>query len=132
MANIRVYDLAKQLGLENKALMKILADNGIEKKPTSSITEEEADIARKAFNGLDGQGIKKSENDKAGKKFDNKSENKEADKKAVNKQADKKKESVNTDKNTSKEASNTDKKNAAKDNNDGKKEIGRASCRERV
>ena len=108
MANIRVYDLAKQLGLENKALMKILADNGIEKKPTSSITEEEADIARKAFNGLDGQGIKKSENDKA-------------DKKAVNKQADKKKESVNTDKNTSKEASNTDKKNAAKDNNDGKK-----------
>ena len=29
MANIRVYDLAKQLGLENKALMKILADNGI-------------------------------------------------------------------------------------------------------
>ena len=47
MANIRVYDLAKQLGLENKALMKILADNGIEKKPTSSITEEEADIARK-------------------------------------------------------------------------------------
>lgn len=31
MANIRVYDLAKQLGLENKALMKILADNGIEK-----------------------------------------------------------------------------------------------------
>ena len=121
MANIRVYDLAKQLGLENKALMKILADNGIEKKPTSSITEEEADIARKAFNGLDGQGIKKSENDKADKKFDNKSENKEADKKAVNKQADKKKESVNTDKNTSKEASNTDKKNAAKDNNDGKK-----------
>ena len=121
MANIRVYDLAKQLGLENKALMKILADNGIEKKPTSSITEEEADIARKAFNGLDGQGIKKSENDKADKKFDNKSENKEADKKAVNKQADKKKESVNTDKNTSKEASNTDKKNVAKDNNDGKK-----------
>ena len=121
MANIRVYDLAKQLGLENKALMKILADNGIEKKPTSSITEEEADIARKAFNGLDGQGIKKSENDKADKKFDNKSENKEADKKAVNKQADKKKESVNTDKNTSKEASNTDKKIAAKDNNDGKK-----------
>ncbi|MBD8942163.1 MAG: translation initiation factor IF-2, partial [Clostridiales bacterium] len=121
MANIRVYDLAKQLGLENKALMKILADNGIEKKPTSSITEEEADIARKAFNGLDGQGIKKTENDKADKKFDNKSENKEADKKAVNKQADKKKESVNTDKNTSKEASNTDKKNAAKDNNDGKK-----------
>ena len=121
MANIRVYDLAKQLGLENKALMKILADNGIEKKPTSSITEEEADIARKAFNGLDGQGIKKSENDKADKKFDNKSENDKADKKAVNKQADKKKESVNTDKNTSKEASNTDKKNAAKDNNDGKK-----------
>ena len=121
MANIRVYDLAKQLGLENKALMKILADNGIEKKPTSSITEEEADIARKAFNGLDGQGIKKSENDKADKKFDNKSENKEADKKAVNKQADKKKESVNTDKNTSKETSNADKKNAAKDNNDGKK-----------
>ena len=70
---------------------------------------------------MDGQGIKKSENDKADKKFDNKSENKEADKKAVNKQADKKKESVNTDKNTSKEASNTDKKNAAKDNNDGKK-----------
>ena len=32
MANIRVYDLAKQLGLENKALMKILADNGIEEK----------------------------------------------------------------------------------------------------
>ena len=121
MANIRVYDLAKQLGLENKALMKILADNGIEKKPTSSITEEEADIARKAFNGLDGQGIKKSENDKADKKFDNKSENKEADKKAVNKQTDKKKESVNTDKNTSKETSNADKKNAAKDNNDGKK-----------
>ena len=121
MANIRVYDLAKQLGLENKALMKILADNGIEKKPTSSITEEEADIARKAFNGLDGQGIKKSENDKADKKFDNKSENDKADKKAVNKQADKKKESVNTDKNTSKEASNTDKKNPAKDNNDGKK-----------
>ena len=121
MANIRVYDLAKQLGLENKALMKILADNGIEKKPTSSITEEEADIARKAFNGLDGQGIKKSENNKADKKFDNKSENKEADKKAVNKQADKKKESVNTDKNTSKETSNADKKNAAKDNNDGKK-----------
>ena len=121
MANIRVYDLAKQLGLENKALMKILADNGIEKKPTSSITEEEADIARKAFNGLDGQGIKKSENDKADKKFDNKSENDKADKKAVNKQADKKKESVNTDKNTSKEASNTDKKNATKDNNDGKK-----------
>ena len=121
MANIRVYDLAKQLGLENKALMKILADNGIEKKPTSSITEEEADIARKAFNGLDGQGIKKSENDKSDKKFDNKSENKEADKKAVNKQTDKKKESVNTDKNTSKEASNTDKKIAAKDNNDGKK-----------
>ncbi|MDD6292659.1 MAG: translation initiation factor IF-2 [Eubacteriales bacterium] len=121
MANIRVYDLAKQLGLENKALMKILADNGIEKKPTSSITEEEADIARKAINGLNGQSVGKSENVKADKKTDNKSENKKSDKKSVNEQSDKKKEVVNSDKKTSKEASNTDKKNTTKDNNDGKK-----------
>ncbi len=124
MANIRVYDLAKQLGLENKALMKILADNGIEKKPTSSITEEEADIARKAVSALNSQSGEKSENVKPDKKTDNKSENKETDKKSVNEQADKKKEvkeAVNTDKNVSKGASDTDKKNAPKDNNDGKK-----------
>ena len=122
MANIRVYELAKQLGLDNKVLKQILADNGIEvKSHTSSITEEEADRARKAVSALNGKGGEKSENVKADKKPDNKSENKEADKKSVNKQADKKKESVNNEKNVSKEASNTDKKNAAKDNNDGKK-----------
>ncbi len=125
MANIRVYELAKQLGLDNKVLKQILADNGIEvKSHTSSITEEEADRARKAVSALNGKGGEKSGNVKADKKPDNKAENKETDKKSVNEQADKKKEvkeAVNNEKNVSKEASNTDKKNAAKDNNDGKK-----------
>ena len=125
MANIRVYELAKQLGLDNKVLKQILADNGIEvKSHTSSITEEEADRARKAVSALNGKGGEKSGNVKADKKPDNKVENKETDKKSVNEQADKKKEvkeAVNDEKNVSKEASNTDKKNASKDNNDGKK-----------
>ncbi len=122
MANIRVYELAKQLGLDNKVLKQILADNGIEvKSHTSSITEEEADRARKAVSALNGKGGEKSGNVKADKKPDNKAENKETNKKSVNEQADKKKEAVNNEKNVSKEASNTDKKNAAKDNNDGKK-----------
>lgn len=82
MANIRVYELAKQLGLDNKVLKQILADNGIEvKSHTSSITEEEADRARKAVSALNGKGGEKSGNVKADKKPDNKAENKETNKK---------------------------------------------------
>ena len=55
MADIRVYELAKQLGVDNKAVKKVLSDNGIEvKSHMSSVTESEVQIVKKALGvGLD-------------------------------------------------------------------------------
>ena len=51
MADIRVYELAKQLGLDNKELKKILVDNGIEvKSHMSSVSEKDVEIVKKALN----------------------------------------------------------------------------------
>ena len=50
MANLRVYELAKQYGVDNKVVKKILTDNGVEvKSHMSSITEADAEIVKKAL-----------------------------------------------------------------------------------
>lgn len=47
MADLRVYELAKQLNVDNKVVKKILTDNGIEvKSHMSSITQEAAQIVK--------------------------------------------------------------------------------------
>ena len=50
MANLRVYELAKQYGVDNKVVKKILTDNGVEvKSHMRSITEEDAENVKKAM-----------------------------------------------------------------------------------
>lgn len=50
MADLRVYELAKQLNVDNKVVKKILTDNGIEvKSHMSSITQEAAQIVKNAI-----------------------------------------------------------------------------------
>ena len=81
MANIRVYELAKQLGLDNKVLKQILSDNGIEvKSHTSSITEEEANIARKAVPNNSGNKTTTQQNNPEKKQEENKKKTEETNK----------------------------------------------------
>lgn len=48
MSNIRVHELAKQLGKDSKDILKVLAEHGIEAKThMSSITEETAVLVKK-------------------------------------------------------------------------------------
>ena len=50
MSNIRVHELAKQLGKDSKDILKVLAEHGIEAKThMSSITEEPAMLVKKEF-----------------------------------------------------------------------------------
>ncbi len=50
MSNIRVHELAKQLGKDSKDILKVLAEHGIEAKThMSSITEETAMLVKKEF-----------------------------------------------------------------------------------
>ena len=47
MSNIRVHELAKQLGKDSKDILKVLAEHGIEAKThMSSITEETAVLVK--------------------------------------------------------------------------------------
>ena len=62
MANLRVYELAKQYGVDNKVVKKILTDNGVEvKSHMSSITEADAEIVKKA---LDKKPVENKKQDK--------------------------------------------------------------------
>ena len=47
MANLRVYELAKQYNVDSKVVKKILADNGVEvKNHISSISAEAAQTVK--------------------------------------------------------------------------------------
>ena len=47
MANLRVYELAKQYNVDSKVVKKILTDNGVEvKNHMSSISAEAAQIVK--------------------------------------------------------------------------------------
>lgn len=63
MSNIRVHELAKQLGKDSKDILKVLAEHGIEAKThMSSITEETAVLVKKELNpNAGGSGNKKQE-----------------------------------------------------------------------
>ena len=73
MANLRVYELAKQYNVDNKIVKQILLDNGVEvKSHMSSISEEAADIVRKELSKdsktADSQGKKETPEKKQDKK----------------------------------------------------------------
>ena len=75
MADIRVYELAKQLGLDNKTVKQILKDNGIEvKSHMSSVTEEGISIVKKAIGNT---GASEEKREEQSKKKPEKSEKKE-------------------------------------------------------
>ncbi|SEQ35526.1 translation initiation factor IF-2 [Lachnospiraceae bacterium RM5] len=62
MANIRVYELAKQLGLDNKVVKEILKDNGIEvKSHMSSISDEAVEIVKKSLKNKNEKNEKREE-----------------------------------------------------------------------
>ncbi len=64
MANLRVYELAKQYNIDSKVVKKILADNGIEvKNHMSSITAEAAEIVKNVL-GSQGSAAKEQETKK--------------------------------------------------------------------
>ena len=49
MADIRVYELAKQLGLDNKVVKQILTDNGFEiKSHMSTISNDAIEVVKKS------------------------------------------------------------------------------------
>ena len=51
MAKIKISELAKELGVEGKAVVAYLQEQGVEaaKRSTSSVEEEDAEKARKYF-----------------------------------------------------------------------------------
>ena len=51
MSKIKISELAKELGVEGKEVVSFLQEKGVEsaKRSTSSVEDEEADIARKHF-----------------------------------------------------------------------------------
>ncbi|MCM1325083.1 MAG: translation initiation factor IF-2 [Lachnoclostridium sp.] len=52
MAKIKVHELAKELGMPSKDMISFLQEKGVEvKAPQSSVEEDAADMARKAFGG---------------------------------------------------------------------------------
>ncbi|MCM1185788.1 MAG: translation initiation factor IF-2 [Lachnoclostridium sp.] len=52
MAKIKVHELAKELGMPSKDMISFLQEKGVEvKAPQSSVGEDTADMARKAFGG---------------------------------------------------------------------------------
>jgi len=63
MSNIRVHELAKQLGKDSKDILKVLAEHGIEAKThMSSITEETAVLVKKELDpNAGGSGNNKQE-----------------------------------------------------------------------
>lgn len=67
MSNIRVHELAKQLGKDSKDILKVLAEHGIEAKThMSSISEETAELVKKELNpNTNGGENKKPETGKA-------------------------------------------------------------------
>ena len=66
MSNIRVHELAKQLGKDSKDILKVLAEHGIEAKThMSSITEETAVLVKKELDpNAGGSGNKAKEPEK--------------------------------------------------------------------
>ena len=79
MADLRVYELAKQLNLDNKVMKQILADNGIEvKSHMSTISNEAVEIVKKAISENTSDKDKKQET-----KTEVKSEEKKEQKKGV-------------------------------------------------
>ena len=82
MAKVRVYELAKELNVESKEIIALLADDGIEVKTASSGLEEDiCDKVRKKLGGGADKPVKKSEAAKSeDKKSADKSEAKPAPK----------------------------------------------------
>ena len=100
MANLRVYELAKQYNVDNKIVKQILLDNGVEvKSHMSSISEEAADIVRKELSKdsktADSQGKKETPEKKQDKKpADKKADERKSDKKPADKKDDNKKSHI--------------------------------------
>ena len=87
MADLRVYELAKQLNLDNKVMKQILADNGIEvKSHMSTISNEAVEIVKKAISENTSDKDKKQETKKE-VKSDEKKEQKKGVKPEVKKEA---------------------------------------------
>ncbi|MCI8668488.1 MAG: translation initiation factor IF-2 [Lachnospiraceae bacterium] len=90
MSNIRVHELAKQLGKDSKDILKVLAQHGIEAKThMSSITEETAVLVKKELSPNAGgsenrkeEPAKSKEKPESGQKPVRKPEAKEAEKKS--------------------------------------------------
>jgi len=84
MAKIRIYDLAKELNITSKEIIKILERNSIEgKKASSGLEEDEANLVRKNQSGAQAKEAPKSEKKEAPKserKETSKAEKKEAPK----------------------------------------------------
>ena len=54
MSKVRVYELARELGIENKELIARLEKLGIlSKKPTSTLEDTEVERAKRDFRGVD-------------------------------------------------------------------------------
>lgn len=73
MADLRVYELAKQLNVDNKVVKQILTEHGIEvKSHMSSITQEAAQIVKNALskNNSDVSPANEKKNEKSEKKAD--------------------------------------------------------------
>ena len=49
MSKMRVHELAKQLAKDSKEIIKILSEQGIEKKPQSSVEDSEIELVKKAL-----------------------------------------------------------------------------------
>jgi translation initiation factor IF-2 len=101
MADIRVYELAKQLGLDNKVMKKLLIDNGFEvKSHMSSVSEEAVKLMKKIVAETSDKN-----NDKSEEKTEKVKENEE--KKSDNKDSKGNKKSEKTSNSKEKDNKNT-------------------------
>lgn len=100
MANLRVYELAKQYNVDSKVVKKILADNGVEvKNHMSSISAEAAQTVKNVLEAND----KKNEQNKS-------KENVHASNSDRNETMKENNQTINQDKNAQKEVSKPDNK----------------------
>lgn len=117
MADIRVYELAKQLGLDSKVMKQILLDCGFEvKNHMSSVSEEAVAAVKRAIaeNSKSGKHAKKEEVQKTEVKAEATAKEKKEDKKEAQKpEKKKKKEDIKGDKKVS-DRKETEKKHVDK------------------
>ena len=69
MSKIKISELAKELGVEGKEVVSFLQEKGVEsaKRSTSSVEDEDAELARKHFGKKGGAAVKEDKPVKAEK-----------------------------------------------------------------